>query len=87
MGHFLADVSGHWPLPPSLMKMAITHSIAHTHPGLPTPPGNVLSYLNHHLTTWYTAANGTFVTAFYGIRSAGLRLTYAWATLATIRRG
>jgi len=77
-GIFLADVSGHGT--PAAVLMAITHSIAHTHPGLPTPPGNVLGYLNHHLTTWYTAANGTFVTAFYGIYDPQARtLTYACA--------
>jgi sigma-B regulation protein RsbU (phosphoserine phosphatase) len=77
-GIFLADVSGHGT--PAAVLMAITHSIAHLHPGLPTPPGKMLSYLNHHLATRYTVLSGTFVTAFYGIYSPGKReLTYACA--------
>jgi sigma-B regulation protein RsbU (phosphoserine phosphatase) len=64
-GIFLADVSGHGT--PAAVLMAVTHGIAHTYPGAPTPPGKMLSYLNHHLATRYTASSGTFVTAFYGI--------------------
>ncbi len=77
-GIFLADVSGHGT--PAAVLMAITHSIAHTHPGPPTPPGKMIGYLNHHLATRYTAASGTFVTAFYGIYDPEQRaLTYACA--------
>jgi len=60
--------------------MAITHCIAHTHPGPPIPPGKVLDYLNHHLATRYLSQNGQFVTAFYGIYAPAERsLTYACA--------
>jgi phosphoserine phosphatase RsbU/P len=77
-GIFLADVSGHGT--PAAVLMAITHCIAHTHPGPPTPPAEILSYLNFHLATWYTAFTGTFVTAFYGIYDPGKRgLAYACA--------
>jgi phosphoserine phosphatase RsbU/P len=77
-GIFLADVSGHGT--PAAVLMAITHSIAHTRPGDPTPPAEVLNYLNHHLGTWYTNQTGTFVTAFYGIYDPAKReLTYACA--------
>ena len=77
-GIFLADVSGHGT--PAAVLMAITHSIAHTHPGPPTPPANMLTYVNHHLTTRYTAGAGTFVTAFYGVYDPRERqLTYACA--------
>jgi phosphoserine phosphatase RsbU/P len=77
-GIFLADVSGHGT--PAAVLMAITHCIAHTHPGPPTPPAEILTYLNYHLATWYTAFTGTFVTAFYGIYDPRKRgLAYACA--------
>jgi sigma-B regulation protein RsbU (phosphoserine phosphatase) len=77
-GIFVADVSGHGT--PAAVLMAITHCIAHTRPGPPTPPADVLNYLNHHLATWYTARSGTFVTAFYGIYDPQNReLAYACA--------
>jgi sigma-B regulation protein RsbU (phosphoserine phosphatase) len=77
-GIFLADVSGHGT--PAAVLMAITHCIAHTRPGDPTPPAEVLNYLNHHLATWYTNHTGTFVTAFYGIYDPAKReLKYACA--------
>jgi sigma-B regulation protein RsbU (phosphoserine phosphatase) len=77
-GIFVADVSGHGT--PAAVLMAITHCIAHTRPGPPTPPADVLNYLNHHLATWYTAHTGTFVTAFYGIYDPVKReLAYACA--------
>jgi sigma-B regulation protein RsbU (phosphoserine phosphatase) len=77
-GIFLADVSGHGT--PAAVLMAITHSVAHTHPGPPTPPGKMLGYLNHHLAARYTTMSGTFVTAFYGIYDPERReLTYACA--------
>jgi sigma-B regulation protein RsbU (phosphoserine phosphatase) len=77
-GIFLADVSGHGT--PAAVVMAITHCIAHTRPGQPTPPAEVLGYLNHHLATWYTAFTGTFVTAFYGVYDPVIRqLHYACA--------
>jgi phosphoserine phosphatase RsbU/P len=77
-GIFLADVSGHGT--PAAVLMAITHSIAHTHPGPPAPPAEILTYLNHHLAKWYTSQTGTFVTAFYGVYDPLKRsLTYACA--------
>src|SRR5438132_4178240 len=63
-GIFIADVSGHGT--PAAVLMAVTHCIAHTHPGPPLQPGRVLEYLNYHLAARYTN-NGSFVTAFYGI--------------------
>jgi sigma-B regulation protein RsbU (phosphoserine phosphatase) len=77
-GVFLADVSGHGT--PAAVLMAVTHCIAHTYPGPTVPPGKILDYLNHHLTTRYTSQNGHFVTAFYGIYEPAERgLTYACA--------
>jgi sigma-B regulation protein RsbU (phosphoserine phosphatase) len=77
-GILIADVSGHGT--PAAVLMAITHSIAHTHPGPPTPPGKILDYVNHHLITRYTRLSETFVTAFYGIYDpARKELTYACA--------
>jgi sigma-B regulation protein RsbU (phosphoserine phosphatase) len=64
-GILIADVSGHGT--PAAVLMAITHCIAHMHPGPATPPGAVLRYINHHLTVRYTGQSETFVTAFYGI--------------------
>jgi sigma-B regulation protein RsbU (phosphoserine phosphatase) len=64
-GILIADVSGHGT--PAAVMMAITHSIAHTQPGPPTPPSRMLNYLNKQLTCRYTINSGSFVTAFYGI--------------------
>ncbi len=66
-GVFIADVSGHGP--PSAVVMAITHAIAHSMPGDPMPPQDVLGYVNRRLANEYTAGTGTFVTAFYAIYS------------------
>ena len=77
-GIFLADVSGHGT--PAAVLMAVTHCIAHTHPGPAMPPAKILNYLNHHLTCRYTTQNGHFVTAFFGIFDPAERtLTYACA--------
>lgn len=77
-GIMIADVSGHGT--PAAVLMAITHCIAHTHPGPPLPPANVLEYINHHLTVRYTASSETFVTAFYGIYDPVKKeLTYSCA--------
>ena len=59
-GVWIADVSGHGT--PAAVLMAVTHTIAHTHPGPPTPPGRLLAYVNNHLTRRYTS-DGSFVTA------------------------
>ena len=64
-GILIADVSGHGT--PAAVLMAVTHSIAHTYGGPPTPPATLLNFVNRHLADRYTNGNGTFVTAFYGI--------------------
>lgn len=71
-GILIADVSGHGT--PAAVMMAITHSIAHTMPGPPTPPCRLLDNLNSQLIRHYTRNSGTFVTAFYGIYDARTRL-------------
>jgi phosphoserine phosphatase RsbU/P len=77
-GIFIADVSGHGT--PAAVLMAVTHCIAHTHPGPPVPPSTVLKYINHHLATRYVNLSETFVTAFYGIYDPSARtLTYSCA--------
>ncbi|MBS0262612.1 MAG: serine/threonine-protein phosphatase [Planctomycetes bacterium] len=77
-GIFIADVSGHGT--PAAVFMAVTHCIAHTHPGPPAPPGRVLAYINRHLVTHYTSVSEAFVTAFYGVYDPAERvLTYASA--------
>jgi sigma-B regulation protein RsbU (phosphoserine phosphatase) len=77
-GILIADVSGHGT--PAAVLMAITHSIAHTYPGPPTPPAKMLNYVNRHLTSRYSIQSETFVTAFYGIYDPADRsLTYACA--------
>jgi sigma-B regulation protein RsbU (phosphoserine phosphatase) len=77
-GILIADVSGHGT--PAAVMMAITHSIAHTHPGHFEPPTTMLSHVNRQLTTHYTLDQETFVTAFYGIFDPARReLMYASA--------
>ena len=74
----IADVSGHGT--PAAVVMAITHSIAHSYPGPPSPADKMLNYVNYQLTTRYTSSLGAFVTAFYGIYDPANRLlTYASA--------
>jgi phosphoserine phosphatase RsbU/P len=76
LGLLIADVSGHGT--PAAVMMAVTHSIAHTHHGQPTPPSRLLEFVNRHLSSRYTQGNGTFVTAFYGIYNPADRtLTFA----------
>lgn len=78
LGIFIADVSGHGT--PAAVFMAVTHCMAHTHPGPPAPPGKVLDYLNHHLASRYTNLSEAFVTAFYAIYDPAEKvLTYASA--------
>lgn len=77
-GILIADVSGHGT--PAAVLMAVTHTIAHTYPGPPTPPGRLLTHLNKILTERYTAQSGAFVTAFYAIYDPKSRnLRYASA--------
>jgi sigma-B regulation protein RsbU (phosphoserine phosphatase) len=77
-GLLIADVSGHGT--PAAVIMAITHGIAHAHPGPPSPPSRMLNFVNHHLATRYTAESGAFVTAFYGVYDPATRsLTYSSA--------
>lgn len=64
-GVLLGDVSGHGT--PAAVMMAVAHTLAHSHPGPPMPPSDVLSRLNHVLCSRYTNGNGTFITAFYGV--------------------
>jgi sigma-B regulation protein RsbU (phosphoserine phosphatase) len=76
-GLFIADVSGHGT--PAAVLMAITHAIAHAHPGTHTPPPELLRHLNDRLTRSYTRG-GTFVTAFYAVLDPATRtLTYSTA--------
>ena len=77
-GVFLADVSGHGTA--SAVVMAITHAIAHCHPGPVVPPAAVLRYLNDKLTARYARRTGSFVTAFYAVYDPATRdLTYSCA--------
>ncbi len=77
-GVLIADVSGHGT--PAAVLMAVTHSLAHTYEGPPTPPGAMLNYVNAHLTRLYTNESDTFVTAFYGVYDPANRtLNYASA--------
>lgn len=76
-GLFIADVSGHGT--PAAVLMAITHALAHAQPGTHSPPAELLSYLNGHLSRSY-ARGGTFVTAFYAVLDPARRtLTYSTA--------
>jgi sigma-B regulation protein RsbU (phosphoserine phosphatase) len=64
-GIIIADVSGHGT--PAAVMMAITHAIAHAHPGPVAPAGEMLNYINRRLAERYTNQAALFVTAFYGI--------------------
>jgi len=64
-GLFIADVSGHGT--PAAVMMAVTHALAHSHPGDPCPPSAFLTRLNDVLSKKYTQQTGNFVTAFYAI--------------------
>ncbi|MCH7704572.1 MAG: PP2C family protein-serine/threonine phosphatase [Planctomycetes bacterium] len=64
-GILIADVSGHGT--PAAVMMAITHTIAHGTCELPECPAEFLRFLNERLVCRYTAGNGSFVTAFYGV--------------------
>lgn len=77
-GILIADVSGHGA--PAAVIMAITHAIAHQHPGGGVPPSALLEFVNASLAKTYTNGNGSFVTAFYGIYDSNSRnLHYARA--------
>lgn len=77
-GLFIADVSGHGT--PAAVTMAITHALAHAHPGPPTPPAAMLRHLNERLASQYTNESGQFVTAFYCVFDPrSRRLTYSSA--------
>lgn len=77
-GILIADVSGHGT--PAAVMMAITHSLAHSLPGPPEPPGVLLGHVNRQLCERYAAGNEGFVTAFYGIFDPlALTLNYACA--------
>lgn len=77
-GILIADVSGHGT--PAAVRMAITHSIAHAHPGPPAPPSAMLAHVNRVLTQRYTNEADAFVTAFYGVYDPSHRLlTYSSA--------
>lgn len=70
-GLFIADVSGHGT--PAAVGMAITHSLAHAHPGPPEPPERVLGFLNDNLATTYARCGPAFVTAIYAIYDPATR--------------
>ncbi len=77
-GLLIADVSGHGT--PAAVMMAVTHSIAHMYPGNSDSPGEMLKFLNGHLTKRYSSDMGGFITAFYGVYDpATLTLTYSSA--------
>jgi sigma-B regulation protein RsbU (phosphoserine phosphatase) len=78
LGMLIADVSGHGA--PAAVIMAVTHAIAHLHPGRGVPPGELLAFVNSTLARRYTVENGSFVTAFYGsYNTTTCKLRYARA--------
>ena len=77
-GLFIADVSGHGT--PAAVMMAVTHALAHSHPGEPSPPSAFLMRLNRVLAQKYTQETGNFVTAFYAVYDpATRRMQYSCA--------
>ena len=78
IGLLIADVSGHGT--PAAVMMAVTHAVAHTRPGKPFPPSEMLRFVNRALCQRYTGGTGTFVTAFFAIYNPDTReLTYSSA--------
>lgn len=76
-GILIADVSGHGT--PAAVIMAITHALAHAYVRRTDSPAALLDNLNSTLTRRYTA-DGSFITAFYGVFEADTRtLCYATA--------
>lgn len=74
-GIFIADVSGHGT--PAAVIMAITHALAHAHPGPPDPLVPFDDLFNQRLSRDYTPRTPAFVTAFYGVYNPTTRtLTY-----------
>lgn len=71
LGILIADVSGHGT--PAAVMMAVMHSIVHNYPGTPTPPSQLLEFVNEKLVAHYVGSQGTFVTAFYGIYNPATR--------------
>ena len=71
-GIFIADVSGHGT--PAAVIMAITHALAHAHPGPPDPPCKLMTFLNQRLSADYTSRTPAFVTAFYGVYNPKTRV-------------
>ncbi len=71
-GMFIADVSGHGT--PAAVIMAITHALAHAHPGPPDPPQRLMTFLNQRLSADYTSRTPAFVTAFYGVYDPRTRM-------------
>lgn len=70
-GILIADVSGHGT--PAAVVMAVTHSIAHLFPGKEGRPGELLEFVNRHLSKRYTGGVEAFVTAFYGVYDPATR--------------
>ncbi|MBL8880605.1 MAG: PP2C family protein-serine/threonine phosphatase [Phycisphaerales bacterium] len=86
-GILIGDVSGHGT--PAAVMMAVTHTLAHSHPGPPVPPRDVLRRLNAILCSRYTRGNGTFITAFYAVfdpRNGELRYACAGHNPPRVRR-
>ncbi len=65
LGVLVADASGHGA--PAAVLMAVAHSVAHNRTELPVHPGEFLTYLNAKLSSRYTRASGSFMTAFYAV--------------------
>jgi len=77
-GMLIADVSGHGT--PAAVEMAITRTLAHAHAREIHEPAGVLEFVNANLSSRYTRAHGTFVTAFYGLYDPAARtIRYASA--------
>ena len=77
-GIFIADVSGHGT--PAAVLMAVTHAMAHSYPGPPMPPCELLTHLNSKLFDRCNMEPVMFVTAFYAVVDPQSKtLTYASA--------
>jgi sigma-B regulation protein RsbU (phosphoserine phosphatase) len=78
LGILIADASGHGA--PAAVLMAVARSIVHSRPEPAVKSGELLTYLNSHLTRQYTRQTGHFMTAFYAVFDPALgTLSYASA--------
>jgi sigma-B regulation protein RsbU (phosphoserine phosphatase) len=74
-GILMADAAGHGV--PAAVLMAMTHAVFHAFPGPRVQPGDVLHYLNRHMTSFQWPRFVTALYAVYDCRDRSLRVSSA----------